>query len=72
MKRTESSCGRGQPDDIDLTLHAFEKSRIANEVVVAKDGEEALAYLFATRRSRRIGNPTILPDVVLLGTEAPH
>jgi len=34
------------PDDEALTLRAFEKSNISNEVVVARDGAEALAYLF--------------------------
>ena len=57
-------------DDIVLTLHAFEKSRIANEVVVAKDGEEALAYLFATG-AHADRDPTILPDVVLLDLKLP-
>lgn len=34
------------PDDEALTLRAFEKSNIRNEVVVLRDGAEALAYLF--------------------------
>ena len=34
------------PDEEALTLRAFEKSNISNEVVVARDGAEALAYLF--------------------------
>ncbi len=34
------------PDDVDLTLRAFRKSHVANQVVVARDGEEALQYLF--------------------------
>ena len=36
-------------DDIDLTLRAFEKNNILNEIAVAKDGTEALEYLFGDR-----------------------
>jgi len=36
------------PDDEALTLRALKKSNIANKVVVARDGAEALDYLFAT------------------------
>ncbi len=35
------------PSDIGLTRRALAKSRIANELVVAEDGQEALDYLFA-------------------------
>jgi two-component system response regulator len=34
------------PDDIELTLRALKKNRISNEVVIAKDGVEALEFLF--------------------------
>jgi two-component system response regulator len=34
------------PDDVDLTLRALKRSNIANNVVVAHDGREALDYLF--------------------------
>lgn len=57
------------PDDVELTLRAFEKSRIVNEIVVARDGAEALEYLFATGPSaRRDGS---MPEVVLLDLNLP-
>lgn len=36
------------PDDVDLTLRAFERQKIKNPIIVARDGEEALHYLFGT------------------------
>jgi CheY-like chemotaxis protein len=50
------------PDDVALTLRAFKKSNILNEIVVAKDGEEALERLFS-------GAP--LPQLVLLDLKLP-
>ena len=34
------------PDDEALTLRAFKRSNITNEIVVVRDGAEALEYLF--------------------------
>ena len=34
------------PDDVELTLHALRKEKLANSVEVARDGEEALDYIF--------------------------
>jgi two-component system response regulator len=58
------------PDDEALTLRAFRKNNIRNEVVVARDGAEALEYLFATGayNDRDVAD---LPQVVLLDLKLP-
>ncbi|MBI5725823.1 MAG: response regulator [Planctomycetes bacterium] len=38
------------PDDVKLTLRAFKKHNISNDVVVVTDGAEALDYMFGTGR----------------------
>ena len=35
------------PADAELTLHALQKSKLANKVHLTRDGEEALDFLFA-------------------------
>ncbi len=55
------------PDDVDLTLMALEKSNILNEVRVARDGEEALQILLG----REGEEPPELPAVVLLDLNIP-
>jgi len=59
------------PDDVELTLRAFRKSKIANEVVVARDGVEALDYLFATGPHAGRDNSS-LPQLVLLDLKLPR
>ncbi|MFA5914401.1 MAG: response regulator [Burkholderiales bacterium] len=51
------------PDDEVLTLRAFKKNLVANSVVVARDGQQAIDYLSAT------GNE--LPAVILLDLKLP-
>lgn len=58
------------PDDADLTLRAFKRNGIANDVVVASDGEEALDYLFATG-AHADRNPAANPTLVLLDLKLP-
>jgi two-component system, response regulator len=58
------------PSDIELTRRALERSRVANDLVVVEDGEQALEYLsctgaFASR------NPCELPALVLLDLKLP-
>jgi len=36
------------PDDVELTRRAFQKSNVANQMVAVSDGQEALDYLFRT------------------------
>jgi CheY-like chemotaxis protein len=58
------------PDDEVLTLRAFAKNKISNEVVVARDGVEALDYLFGT--GVYVGRDTrIQPQVILLDLKLP-
>jgi two-component system, response regulator len=58
------------PDDADLTRRAFTKCNIANKLVLAKDGAEALDYLFAT--GAWAGRPEEDdPTVVLLDLKLP-
>jgi len=58
------------PDDVALTLRAFKKSNILNEVIVAQDGAEALNYLFAT--GDHAGRDTsMMPQLILLDLKLP-
>ena len=58
------------PRDEELTLRALRKHRLGNEVVVARDGQEALDYLLA--QGRHDGrDPRDLPTVVLLDIKLP-
>lgn len=57
------------PDDVELTMRAFRKNNIANKLVVARDGVEALDYLFCrgafADRDDRDGPRLILLDLKL-------
>jgi two-component system, response regulator len=58
------------PDDEALTLRAFKKNNIMNEVVVTRDGSEALDYLFAT--GAHAGRDlNVMPQVILLDLKLP-
>ncbi len=58
------------PDDEILALRALKKNLISNEVVVARDGAEALDYLFCTGIYAD-RNPTQLPQLILLDLKLP-
>jgi CheY-like chemotaxis protein len=55
--------------DLELTLAALEEHNLANEVVVARDGAEALDYLHC--RGKFAGHANGLPVVVLLDLKMP-
>jgi two-component system response regulator len=58
------------PDDIALTIRAFRKSNIMNEIVQAHDGSEALDYLFGT--GQYAGRDlSIMPTLILLDLKMP-
>ena len=58
------------PDDVELTLRALKKNNIANPVVIARDGVEALDYIFATgaHAGRDVSD---VPAVTLLDLKLP-
>ena len=58
------------PDDVELTLHAFRKHNLANRVHIVRDGAEALDFLFRTGayKDRHIEDS---PNVVLLDLKLP-
>jgi CheY-like chemotaxis protein len=69
-----SSLGRilmveDDPKDVELSLTALEEYNLANEVVVTRDGEEALDYLFC--RGKFSGRSNENPAVMLLDLKLP-
>jgi CheY-like chemotaxis protein len=57
-------------DDVDLTLRAFKRSKVANQIVVVRDGAEALDYLFRTG-AHAARAPDTFPQVMLLDLKLP-
>lgn len=57
------------PNDVELTMNGLAEYNLANEVVVARDGEEAVDYLF--RRGKFAGRENGNPAVVLLDLKLP-
>ena len=57
------------PKDVELTLTALEEYNLANEVIVARDGEEALEYLYSRGKFKTRSNDN--PSVMLLDLKLP-
>ena len=58
------------PNDVKLTQRAMKKAMIKNPLVVARDGEEALDYLFGTGKYAD-RDASVLPVLVLLDLKLP-
>jgi two-component system response regulator len=58
------------PDDLELTLHSLKKHRIANHIQVARDGAEALEYLFNVGGYAE-QEAALRPRVILLDLKLP-
>ena len=58
------------PDDVELTIRAFRKNKIANNMVVVRDGAEALDYLFG-QGEYADHNPEDTPRIILLDLKLP-
>lgn len=56
------------PDDVLITRRALERSRVANDLHVARDGQEATDFIFQTGE---FGPKTPRPDLVLLDVNLP-
>ncbi len=70
MTRSRILLVEDNPDDEALTLRALKQSNLVNEVVVARDGVEALDYLHGNE-TRRVRNTADMPEVVLLDLKLP-
>jgi two-component system, response regulator len=57
------------PDDAALTLRAFKRNNMLNPIVVARDGVEALDYLFA--RGAHVERVGTLPTLIILDLKLP-
>lgn len=58
------------PNDVEITLHAFRKNNLVHQIEVVRDGEEALEYLFCNGRyASRAGKPQ--PRLILLDLKLP-
>ncbi|HEY8428980.1 MAG TPA: hypothetical protein VIL20_11425 [Sandaracinaceae bacterium] len=70
MRRNIVLLVEDRDDEVELTLRAFAQAGLDAELVVVRDGQAALDYLFAARvHARR--DPTAFPELVLLDMQLP-
>jgi two-component system response regulator len=58
------------PNDVALTLHAFKSANVGNRVHVARDGVEAIEFLFGSDSNREAAVP--MPRLILLDLKMPR
>ena len=63
MKKATILLVEDNQDDLELTLHAFDRHELPHQVAVARDGQEAMDYLFGAGS---------VPDLVLLDLNLPR
>jgi len=70
MNEIELLLVEDDPDDLEMSLHALRKAKIANRVQVARDGQEALDFIFCEGEfaDRKTENA---PKVILLDLKLP-
>jgi CheY-like chemotaxis protein len=70
IRQVEILLVEDNPDDVELTLHALRKESLANSIHVARDGEEALAFVFCNgvHAERSMERP---PKLILLDLKLP-
>ena len=57
------------PDDEELTMRALRKANVANEIAIARDGQEALDFVFC--EGPYADRPPLLPIAILLDLKLP-
>ena len=58
-------------NDAEMAIRELKKHKLANNLFHAKDGEEALDFLFSTGKYKGINNLNILPKLILLDIQMP-
>lgn len=58
------------PSDVELTMHAFKKNHLANNILIARDGEEALEMIFGKEQDTT-NDLVRFPRVILLDLKLP-
>jgi len=70
LREVEILLVEDNPNDVEMTLRALKKNNLSNEVLVVKDGEEALDYLY-TRGTYEHRGLNCRPKIILLDLKLP-